>query len=186
MTPNVAEAGAAPTAAGKQGHNGAPQAQSLLKQRGMETAAFGTITRLPGGLDEETCWARAEALNQILADALAPIARLLEAHEIILNEAREAVARGGQQGAHAEHNEEHAGGVRIYRCQWGGVLVPAGMGPVNEGGNVFALSGLPEGLYCRIQDDVREGKVHGWIEAEGKRYLWVFELSAAVNSGTPS
>jgi len=186
MTPKVAQAGAAPTAARKQGHNGAPRAQSLLKQRGQEIQALGTITRLPIGLDEETCWARAEALSQILANTLAQIVRLQEAHEIILKEARQAAERGGQQGAHVEHDEEHAGRVRIYRRQWGGVLVPAGMGQVNEGGNVFGLTGLPERLYCRIQDDVREGKAHAWIEAGGKRYLWVYEPSDPVESGGPS
>jgi hypothetical protein len=186
MTLKVAQAGAAPTAARKQGHNGAPRAQSLLKQRGQDIQALGTITRLPIGPDEEACWARAEVLNQILADTLAQIARLQEAHVIILNEARRAAERGDLQGAHVEHDEEHAGRVGIYRRQWGGVLVPAGVGQVNEGGNVFGLTGFPERLYCRIQNDIREGKAHAWIKAGGKRYLWVYEPSDAVKSGGPS
>jgi starvation-inducible DNA-binding protein len=71
MTTKVAQAGKAPPAAGKSAGNGAHRAQPLLRQHGREIQAFGTVTRLPIGLDEETCRASAEALNQILADTLA-------------------------------------------------------------------------------------------------------------------
>ncbi|WP_422928791.1 Dps family protein [Singulisphaera sp. PoT] len=46
------------------------KAQPLLHQRSKETQPYGTITRLPIGLEESTCAASVEALNQILADTM--------------------------------------------------------------------------------------------------------------------
>src|SRR5437016_9235423 len=50
--------------------NGFGKAQPFLSQPRREIQAFGTIARLPNGLDEEVCRANAEGLNQILADTL--------------------------------------------------------------------------------------------------------------------
>ncbi len=46
------------------------RAQPYLSRMGKEMQAFGSIARLPNGLDENACQAGAEALNQILADTL--------------------------------------------------------------------------------------------------------------------
>lgn len=48
--------------------NGA--AQPMLHQRAKETQAYGTLTRLPIGLEESVCAASVEAMNQILADTM--------------------------------------------------------------------------------------------------------------------
>src|SRR5689334_8011308 len=50
--------------------NGFRKAQPFLSQPRREIQAFGTIARLPNGLDEGVCRANAEGLNQILADML--------------------------------------------------------------------------------------------------------------------
>src|SRR2546423_5928632 len=45
-------------------------AQPLMHQQGRETQAFGTVVRMPIGLDEDVCREMCEALNVILADAI--------------------------------------------------------------------------------------------------------------------
>jgi starvation-inducible DNA-binding protein len=50
--------------------NSFAKAQPFLSQPRREMQSFGTIARLPNGLDEETCRTSAEGLNQILADTL--------------------------------------------------------------------------------------------------------------------
>jgi starvation-inducible DNA-binding protein len=45
-------------------------ARPILNQRGREIQRFGEIARLPIGLDEKTCRASADALNQVLADTI--------------------------------------------------------------------------------------------------------------------
>jgi starvation-inducible DNA-binding protein len=45
-------------------------AAPILGQRGPEIQKYGTITRLPIGLDEKVCAASCDALNQILADTM--------------------------------------------------------------------------------------------------------------------
>ena len=45
-------------------------ARPLTGQRGKEIQKFGTITRLPIGLDEKTCKSSVDALNQVLADTM--------------------------------------------------------------------------------------------------------------------
>jgi starvation-inducible DNA-binding protein len=46
------------------------RARPLTGQRGKEIQAFGTVARLPIGLDEGVCAANVAALNQILADTM--------------------------------------------------------------------------------------------------------------------
>lgn len=46
------------------------RAKPLTGQRGKEIQAFGTIARLPIGLDESVCQQSVTALNQILADTM--------------------------------------------------------------------------------------------------------------------
>ncbi len=58
-----------PSAASKSGNGAA--AQPLLKQRGHEIQAFGTVTRLPLALDENARQTSVNLLNQILADTMA-------------------------------------------------------------------------------------------------------------------
>jgi len=48
----------------------APSARPRIGQRAAEIQEFGTIARLPIGLDEEICRASVEALNQTLADTM--------------------------------------------------------------------------------------------------------------------
>lgn len=48
----------------------APSARPRIGQRAGEIQEFGTIARLPIGLDEEVCRASVEALNQTLADTM--------------------------------------------------------------------------------------------------------------------
>jgi len=50
--------------------DGAGRAQPLLRQQTREIQAFGTVVRLPIGLDESVCQASVAALNQILADTM--------------------------------------------------------------------------------------------------------------------
>jgi starvation-inducible DNA-binding protein len=51
--------------------DGTSRAQPFLQQpRGKETQAYGTVVRLPLGLDEKVCAASVAALNQILADTM--------------------------------------------------------------------------------------------------------------------
>jgi starvation-inducible DNA-binding protein len=45
-------------------------AQPLVGQRAREIQRYGTIAKLPIGLDEKVCAASVEALNQILADTM--------------------------------------------------------------------------------------------------------------------
>src|SRR5436305_115902 len=45
-------------------------AQPLVGQRGKEIQPYGTLTRMPLGLDEKACAASVEALNQVLADTI--------------------------------------------------------------------------------------------------------------------
>jgi starvation-inducible DNA-binding protein len=45
-------------------------ARPILNQKAKEIQAFGTIAKLPIGLDEKTCKASVERLNQILADTM--------------------------------------------------------------------------------------------------------------------
>jgi len=50
--------------------DGAARAQPILRQQAREIQAFGTVVRLPIGLDESVCQASVAALNQILADTM--------------------------------------------------------------------------------------------------------------------
>ena len=50
--------------------NGARRAQPQYGQRGQEIQPFGTVTRLPLGLDDKARQTSVELLNQILADTL--------------------------------------------------------------------------------------------------------------------
>jgi starvation-inducible DNA-binding protein len=59
--------GAKSVSQGKSTNGSAP----LVGQRGHEIQAYGTITRLPNGLDERTCAKSVKALNQLLADTMA-------------------------------------------------------------------------------------------------------------------
>src|SRR5262245_65594643 len=47
-----------------------PSARPKIGQRGKEIQEFGTIARLPIGLDEDVCQSSADALNQTLADTI--------------------------------------------------------------------------------------------------------------------
>ena len=47
-----------------------PSAKPKIGQRGKEIQEYGTIARLPIGLDDSVCKTSAEALNQILADTI--------------------------------------------------------------------------------------------------------------------
>jgi len=57
-------------ATAKAASNGFGNAQPFLSRPRREMQAFGTIARLPNGLEESTCRANAEGLNQVLADTL--------------------------------------------------------------------------------------------------------------------
>jgi starvation-inducible DNA-binding protein len=48
----------------------ARRAQPILSQQARETQAFGTVARLPLGLEEKVCLASTATLNQILADTM--------------------------------------------------------------------------------------------------------------------
>lgn len=52
--------------------SGGPQssAQPILRQRGKEIQAYGTLTRYPLGLGEDVRAASVQALNQILSDTM--------------------------------------------------------------------------------------------------------------------
>src|SRR5947199_6177925 len=52
------------------GQRGDGQAQPILGQRGKEIQPYGTLTRMPLGLDEKVCSAGVAALNQVLADTI--------------------------------------------------------------------------------------------------------------------
>ena len=52
------------------GHDGSSRAQPLLQQRAREIQPYGTVARLPIGLDEKVCQASVESLNQVLADTM--------------------------------------------------------------------------------------------------------------------
>jgi starvation-inducible DNA-binding protein len=58
------------TTTGARSGDGATRAQPFLQQRGKETQAWGTVVRLPLGLDEKVCAASVAALNQLLADTM--------------------------------------------------------------------------------------------------------------------
>jgi len=45
-------------------------AAPLLRQRGHETQRYGSVVRMPIGLDERTCQRSCDALNQLLADTI--------------------------------------------------------------------------------------------------------------------
>jgi starvation-inducible DNA-binding protein len=45
-------------------------AQPILRQRGKEIQAYGTLTRYPLGLGEDARAASVQALNQILSDTM--------------------------------------------------------------------------------------------------------------------
>jgi starvation-inducible DNA-binding protein len=47
------------------------RSQPLLHQRSRETQPFGTVIRLPIGLEPETCRQSVDLLNQVLADSMA-------------------------------------------------------------------------------------------------------------------
>jgi len=51
-------------------HDGMSRAQPILGQQAQEIQAFGTVVRMPLGLDEKVCQESAAALNQILADTM--------------------------------------------------------------------------------------------------------------------
>jgi len=60
-----------PTARPAAGHSkGAGQAQPLYHQHGKEIQPYGTLTRMPLGLDDKTCAASVASLNQVLADTI--------------------------------------------------------------------------------------------------------------------
>jgi starvation-inducible DNA-binding protein len=50
--------------------DGGGSAQPVLQQRGREIQPFGTLTRMPLGLDQQVCAASVSALNQVLADTM--------------------------------------------------------------------------------------------------------------------
>ena len=52
------------------GQSGRADAHPLLGQHAEELQAYGTIVRLPIGLDEKVCSASVETLNQVLADTI--------------------------------------------------------------------------------------------------------------------
>jgi starvation-inducible DNA-binding protein len=60
--------GTAPASGTKR--DGAQRAQPQLGQRGKEIQPYGSLTRLPLGLDEKACRTSVELLNQILADTI--------------------------------------------------------------------------------------------------------------------
>ncbi len=64
----TAQTATAPTSATKR--DGAARAQPRLGQRGKEIQPYGSLTRLPLGLDEKACQTSVELLNQILADTI--------------------------------------------------------------------------------------------------------------------
>jgi starvation-inducible DNA-binding protein len=49
---------------------GMPQPAPHLHQRGREVQRFGTVIRMPLGLDQEACEASVRSLNQLLADTI--------------------------------------------------------------------------------------------------------------------
>jgi starvation-inducible DNA-binding protein len=55
-------------ATGKDGHGG--EAEPILSQPRREIQPYGSVVRLPIGLDEKACAASVEVLNQILADTM--------------------------------------------------------------------------------------------------------------------
>ncbi len=69
MTKTTAQATATAPRSSKAG-DGTSLAQPLLQQRGKEIQPYGTLTRMPLGLDEKVCAASAAALNQLLADTM--------------------------------------------------------------------------------------------------------------------
>ncbi len=54
----------------KNGSSVMDRARPHLAQRGKEVQAFGTVARLPIGLDEKVCKQSVEALNQVLVDTM--------------------------------------------------------------------------------------------------------------------
>ena len=46
------------------------EAQPLMKQRGRETQPYGTLARLPLGIDDKVRAASVEGLNQVLVDTI--------------------------------------------------------------------------------------------------------------------
>src|SRR5262249_41436938 len=70
MRTKTAAAGDTAAVTGKAVGNGFGSAQPFLSRPRRQMQAFGTIARLPNGLEEGVCRASAEGLNQILADTL--------------------------------------------------------------------------------------------------------------------
>jgi starvation-inducible DNA-binding protein len=64
----TAQMGTAPASGTKR--DGAQRAQPRLGQHGKEIQPYGSLIRLPIGLDEKTCRTSVELLNQILADTM--------------------------------------------------------------------------------------------------------------------
>jgi len=61
---------APPPAARPTGQDGAHRAQPQYGQRGREIQPYGTLVRMPLGLDEKACQSSVEMLNQLLADTM--------------------------------------------------------------------------------------------------------------------
>src|SRR5436853_700073 len=55
---------------GQTARNGARQAIPISRRQAPEIQRYGTIARLPNGLDDAVCTASAENLNQVLADTM--------------------------------------------------------------------------------------------------------------------
>jgi starvation-inducible DNA-binding protein len=54
----------------RNGHTDLSEAQPVLEQRGREIQAYGTLARLPLGLDDKVRAASVEGLNQVLVDTI--------------------------------------------------------------------------------------------------------------------
>ena len=77
------------------------RARAARTQQVAEIQHFGTIAKLPTALDAGVCAASVENLNQLLADTMTlpvQISRLLQAHEIILNEGRAMARKATEAG----------------------------------------------------------------------------------------
>ena len=72
--------------------------QARLHQRSAETQQFGTVTQLPIALAYDTRMYSSQRPPDGIEDVPAMLSRLLEAHEIILGETRDAAARVAELG----------------------------------------------------------------------------------------
>jgi starvation-inducible DNA-binding protein len=70
MATTRTEAAAKPKTTAETGHDGSGRAQPLLQQRAKEIQPYGTVARLPIGLEERVCKASVASLNQVLADTM--------------------------------------------------------------------------------------------------------------------